>query len=195
MRQVGPRQLPPPQMPQGEYGFSASDRVTLIIKQAAELPDRQWRNPPAPSAAPRRTLRQPPRRMQAPGQHPQDTPTTARWMRHCRELYVGTAGCHLEDPWRRLWRHNHGSALPEWGETVQSCRRQAIQEDLCRMRRGTRQTTTRAIDASCSGTPWRRRWWECWRTFERVSAASSLGEDAAHGNTSNITRQLCVCLC
>ena len=81
---------------------------------------------------------------------------------------------------------------PRIGETVQRCRRQAVQEDLCRMRRGTRQTITRTIDASCSGTPWQRRWWECWRTFEQVSAVCSSGEDVAHVNASKITRQLCV---
>jgi hypothetical protein len=65
-------------------------------------------------------LHQPRRRMQGPGQHPQDTPTTARWMRRCRERYVGIAGWRPEDPWRRSCRLNHGSALPEWGGMLQS---------------------------------------------------------------------------
>ena len=137
------------------------------------------RSPPAPSPALLRTPRRPPRRMQELAQHPQDTPTTVRWVRRCRELHVGIARWRLEGPWRRPCRPNHGSA--------QSCHREAVQEGLCRMRRGARQTTTRTTGASYSGTPWRRRWWECWRTFERVLAVCSLAEDVAHGDTVDIT--------
>lgn len=167
----------------------------LIIQQALQVPNRRWSGSPAvPSPAPRRTLYQPRRRMQAPGQHPKDTPTTARWMRRYRERYVGIAGWRPDDPWRRSCRLNHGSALPEWGGMVQS-RPRAVKGNLCKIRRDARQTTTRTTSASCSGVLWQRKWWECWRTFEQVLAVCRLGEDVAHANTLNTTRQLCLCLC